>query len=219
MRRFRTKAAAGLIAVIATLGTSVPARAEQNQVDASFPSVVFLATADRHETVSSIGPARQRETAPVPRAAPGPVYVVQQPLRDVLEKAARRAGQKIVIASAVRGDVVSTSLPGDLDAMLDELAATHNLGWYRERDVIRVTPAPDGATRVLFLGSMTFEELRRALADAGLNEANYQIRYVDNSNSVIVTGAPDLVARVELVAEAFNKRNSGVVVLRGGERS
>ena len=59
--------------------------------------------------------------------------------------------------------------------------------------------------------------LREWGKEAGLAGDGYELSFVESSNSVVIKGPVGLIAKIELIAEAFNKRNSGVRMIRRGK--
>jgi type II secretory pathway component GspD/PulD (secretin) len=170
------------------------------------------------------GNAPRKVSAPAVAPLPMPgasgessVFVVEQDLRAFLAIAGKRNGTHISVSSGVRGTIRNMTLPGNLDEMLRSLAAEFGFEWFREGDSIQVSSATDSVSRVIFLGRMGMEELKTSIAEAGLSQEGYELNYVESSNSVLVKGPVSLIARIELMTEAFNKRNSGVRVIRRGK--
>ena len=145
------------------------------------------------------------------------VIVLEQDLKEFLMLAGKRHGTHIAVSPGVRGTLRNMSLPGDLDAMLRTLAAEFGFEWFREGDSIQVSAATDSVSRIIFLGRMEMDELKKSIAEAGMSPEGYELSYVESSNSVLVKGPVSLVARVELMTEAYNKRNSGVRLIRRGK--
>ncbi len=145
------------------------------------------------------------------------VIVLEQDLKGFLMLAGSRHGTHITVSPAVRGTLRNMALPGDLDAMLRTLAAEFGFEWFREGDSIQVSAATDSVSRIIFLGRMEMDELKQSIAEAGMSPEGYELSYVESSNSVLVKGPVSLVARIELMTEAYNKRNSGVRVIRRGK--
>ncbi len=74
-------------------------------------------------------------------------------------------------------------------------------------------------SRVLFLGRMRMEDLETSIKEAGLAGEGYELDFVESSNSVVVKGPVALIAKIELITEAFNKKNSGVRIIKRGKES
>jgi type II secretory pathway component GspD/PulD (secretin) len=145
------------------------------------------------------------------------VFVLEQDLRDFLMLAGKRNATRITVSSGIRGTIRNLALPSDMDAMLDMLASEFNFEWFRESGTIQVSSASDSVSRVIFLGRMRMEELEASIKEAGLAGDGYELSFVESSNSVVVKGPVGLIAKIELIAEAFNKRNSGFRMIRRGK--
>jgi type II secretory pathway component GspD/PulD (secretin) len=145
------------------------------------------------------------------------VFVLEQELRDFLLLAGKRNNARISVSPSVRGTIRNLALPSDIDAMLDMLAREFDFEWFRESGTIQVSSAKDSVSRVIFLGRMRMEDLETSITEAGLTGEGYDLSFVESSNSVVVKGPVALIAKIELIAEAFNKKNSGVRIIKRGK--
>jgi type II secretory pathway component GspD/PulD (secretin) len=145
------------------------------------------------------------------------VFILEQELREFLLLAGKRNNVRISVSSSVRGTIRNLALPSGMDAMLDMLSREFDFEWFRESGVIQVSSVKDSVSRVIFLGRMRMEDLEASIKEAGLSGDGYELSFVENSNSVVVKGPVGLIAKIELITEAFNKRNSGVRIIKRGK--
>ncbi|MEZ5792448.1 MAG: hypothetical protein R3D34_17265 [Nitratireductor sp.] len=184
-----------------------------------FPSFQYF---DVDKRIGVSAPAPSAPTNVVRRdvaETQGGIFVVNQKLRDFLILAGRRFGIQITVSSGIKGVIQNQALPGDLDGILNTLSSQFEFAWYRENNAIRVTSSKDSASRVIYLGRMSYEELVTAIAEAGIKPDGYELSHIESSNSVSLNGPAELIAKVELIAEAYNKRNSGVRLIKRGRES
>ncbi len=145
--------------------------------------------------------------ASIPTTKPK-IYVVEQSLPDFLRQAARRNGYEITMTPRVRGTLKKMSLPLDMDEMLKKIAPQFDLKWHFQQKQLYVSIGSENSTRMIFLGETDMDDLKKALAGAGLESKAYDVNYVEDSNSVIINGPVSYIASVELVAEALAKNKS-----------
>ena len=184
-----------------------------------FPSFHYF-DVDKRIGVESEPTARVVKKAKVESTgAEDGIVVVDQPLRDFLIMAGRRFDIRITVSPKVKGDIQNLSLPGDIDGILDTLAAQFQFDWYRENDSIRVTSSKESVSRVIYLGRMSYEEVVQAIKDAGIKTDSFELTHIESSNSISLNGPAELIAKIELITDAYNKRNSGVRLIRRGRES
>lgn len=142
----------------------------------------------------------EQDGAAVPK-----IHVVEQALPEFLRQAARRNGYQVTMTSRVRGTLKKISLPLDLDELLQKIAPQFDLKWHFQENQLYISVGSENSTRLIFLGSTKMLDLEKALTGAGLKSKNYNLTYVEDSNSVIVNGPVSYIASVELLAESLSK--------------
>ncbi len=142
----------------------------------------------------------EQDTAIVPM-----IHVVEQALPEFLRQAARRNGYQVTMTSRVRGTLKKISLPLDLEELLQKIAPQFDLKWHFQENQLYVSVGSENSTRLIFLGNTKMLDLEKALTGAGLKSKNYNLTYVEDSNSVIVNGPVSYIASVELLAESLSK--------------
>ena len=77
----------------------------------------------------------------------------------------------------------------------------------------------ESVSRVIYLGRMSYEEVVQAIKDAGIKTDSFELTHIESSNSISLNGPAELIAKIELITDAYNKRNSGVRLIRRGRES
>jgi type II secretory pathway component GspD/PulD (secretin) len=205
---------AGLIGMLA--GTLLLGGARAQAATTSF---VYIGS-DKAAAAIGDGESEERLDSRAPAVRPvlhGTVRVIEIGLRDLLQQVGLRSGVQINVSPKLRATVRNTTLPADLDGMLNALAGQFSLSWTHQGGAIEVASAEDAVVHVIDLGNLAFETLQSSLAAAGINADDLALKYVTQSNSVTLKGPASLVAQVELIAEAQVKRHGSVRVFRGGK--
>ena len=186
---------------------------------AATTSFVFVGSDETAPAMAGGGSEEHPERrAPAVRPVlPGTVRVVEIGLRDLLQQAGLRNGVVINVSPKLRATVRNTTLPADLDGLLNALAGQFGFSWTHQGGTIEIASAEDAVVHVIDLGNLPFETLKSGLAAAGINPDDLALKYVAPSNSVTLKGPAPLVAQVELIAEAQVKRHGSVRVFRGGK--
>lgn len=148
------------------------------------------------------------------------VFVLEQSLSSFLRQAARRSGYQIALSKRVKGVLKKVELPTDIREIMPEIAEQFDLKWHYQQKQLFVSVSSENANRVIFLGSMRYDDLQRAIEQAGIESSSYELSHVEESNSVIVNGSVSYISNIELIIDSYqkNKKNkkSGVKVIRFG---
>ena len=128
-------------------------------------------------------------------------------LRMALDAFAVAQGLSIVMSEAVVG-----RFSGDFKDMppgefLEKIATIHNLTWYYDGAALYLYGAGEIQTLLLDLQYMKAGELRKLLADLGVEDARFPLRTASNDELIMVSGPPRYVAIVsETIAKADKLR-------------
>lgn len=148
------------------------------------------------------------------------IFIAEQNLQEVLRLVAKRNNVQLNLTRKVRGTIRNTELPLEIRAFMEMLGKQFDLKWHFLNNQLFVSTSYDDASRMIFLGSMNFDELKSAMSSLGLEPETYEMAYIDDTNSVFVNAPASYIANIELIAESFNKNNSNtpttVKVIRGG---
>lgn len=158
---------------------------------------------DTHDLPVTLAQSQTVEAEEAPRVPM--VHVVEQALPEFLRQAARRNGYQVTMTPRVRGTLKKISLPLDLDELLEKIAPQFDLKWHFQENQLYVSVGSENTTRLVFLGNTKMLELEKALTGAGLKSENYNLTYVEDSNSVIINGPVSYIASVELLTESLSK--------------
>ena len=236
MTHSRRKAKAvrrGLAAAMLLFAIEPLAAAPKGSTWAEAPSIAPRALAIQSLLPPAPSVARSRAVAPAVAAAPaiplppagaGEPYVavVDQDLRDVISEAARRMSLKARIGSEVREHLTNVRLPLEKSAFLATLEKRYGLVWYVEGDTLNVAGASETTTRILSLGQTDVETLRKEMAAAGIKLDNDSLRYLKESNSMMVNAPAPVVAKVWALIETLGGRKdqeAGLTIIRPGARA
>lgn len=136
------------------------------------------------------------------------IRVIEQSLPEVLRQAARRNGYQVTMTSRVRGTLKKITLPLNIEEMLTQIAPQFDLKWHFQEKQLYISVGSENTNRMIFLGKTDMQDLEKALDGAGLRSKNYNLTYVEDSNSVIVNGPVSYIASVELLAESLSKNKA-----------
>ncbi len=150
------------------------------------------------------------------------IFIRERALDDVLRDIAQIAELRLRINDRLdRDEVARIRLEGSIRAVLDTLAARHNLVWFAERDLIDVSRADTATVKTFRIGRMTDAQIRDAVARFGLVNADFALE-VDESNAVArVFAPPRLSARLESIIVGLTppaEEDTTVEVIRFGLR-
>ena len=189
---------------------------------------VTSASAIEKETALLTESASQKihvSVAPTPRPTSSEpvVHVLEQSLPSFLRQAAHRGGYEITLSKRVRGVIQRKVLPTDIRKILPELAEQFGLKWHFQQKQLFVSVGSENTTRLIFLGKMSYEQLKEAMSQAGLRDDVYDMSFVEESNSITVNGSTSYITSIELITESFNKnrqnQESGVTLIKFGKKS
>lgn len=128
-------------------------------------------------------------------------------LRTALDAFAVSQGLSIVMSDAVVGRFSGDFKDIPPDEFLEKIATVHNLTWYYDGAALYLYGAGEIQTLLLDLQYMKAGELRKLLADLGVEDARFPLRTASNDELIMVSGPPRYVAIVsETVAKADKLR-------------
>lgn len=192
---------------------------------AFFCAAMLPATAHADDKIVSLSDQRTTTYSFVAEDAPTPVeepkvFVMEQSLPVFLRQAARRSGYQITLSKRVRGTLKKAVLPADIRKIMPEIAEQFDLKWHYQNKQLFVGIGSEETNRVIFLGRMGFDDLKRAMEQAGFSSETYSLSFVDESNSVLASGSVAYISNIELLVEAYKKDKSqskvNVKVIRYG---
>ena len=128
-------------------------------------------------------------------------------LRTALDTFAVAQGLSVVMSEGVQGVFSGDFKDLACDAFLDRLATTHNLAWYYDGAALYVYAAGEVKTLLLDLQYMKAGEVRKMLAELGVEDARFPLKTTSDDEIIMVSGPPRYVSLVaELVARADKLR-------------
>ena len=126
-------------------------------------------------------------------------------LRDALDTFAVAQGLSVIMSPSVKG-VFSGDFANVAPAeFLDKLSTVHNLIWYYDGAALYVYGAGETTSLLLDLRYMKAQEVRKLLADLGVEDARFPLKTASDDELIMVSGPPRYVA---LVAEMIEKADA-----------
>lgn len=123
-------------------------------------------------------------------------------LRMALDSFAVSEGLSVVMSDQVAGRFSGDFKDVTPDEFLEKIATVHNLMWYYDGAALYVCGAGEIRTMLLDLQYMKAGELRKMLAELGVEDKRFPLKTASNDELIMVSGPPRYVA---LVAEAIAK--------------
>ena len=128
-------------------------------------------------------------------------------LRTALDTFAVAQGLSIVMSDTVGGRFSGDFKDVPPIEFLKKIATVHNLTWYYDGAALYLYGAGEIQTLLLDLQYMKAGELRKLLADLGVEDARFPLRTASNDELIMVSGPPRYVAIVaETIAKADKLR-------------
>ncbi|MBR1588328.1 MAG: type III secretion system outer membrane ring subunit SctC [Kiritimatiellae bacterium] len=156
---------------------------------------------------SATGPAGRRPNRPAWRTPTYTLVARDMDLRTAFDTFAVSQGLSIVMSESVAGRFSGDFRDEPTDEFLDKMATVHNLTWYYDGAALYLYGAGEVQTLLLDLQYMKAGELRKLLADLGVEDARFPLRTASNDELIMVSGPPRYVAIVsETVAKADKLR-------------
>ena len=152
-------------------------------------------------------PAVKMPNRPVWRTPTYTLVARDMDLRTALDTFAISQGLSIVMSESVAGRFSGDFKNVTPDEFLDKIATVHNLTWYYDGAALYLYGAGEIQTILLDLQYMKAGELRKLLADLGVEDSRFPLRTASNDELIMVSGPPRYVAIVsETVAKADKLR-------------
>ena len=124
-------------------------------------------------------------------------------LRVALDTFAVAEGLSVVMSPSVAGTFSGDFKGVTPAAFLDKVATTHNLIWYYDGAALYLYGSGEIATLLIDLQYMKAGEVRKMLAELGVEDARFPLKTTSNDELVMVSGPPRYVALVsEMIAKA-----------------
>lgn len=130
-------------------------------------------------------------------------YVLRQPVVQFLKQLEQDAGVQIDLSSRIPGTIIETRVDGDPDAILDTLSRRFGFHWFIFNNIYYVSPSSESEMRLMRLNGISSEKARQALADAGLINSRFQVVEAAQSQALVMTGPPKLLALSEAIIETL----------------
>jgi len=162
------------------------------------------------------GPGTARAAADIPwsRHTPMRITVSDQNLVELLRAIALENGLPIVVSEHVKGRVAG-SFQSPPDKLFKDLCASYGLTWFYDGQLLYVHSMTEMSARQVALSSERFPRMRGMLAELGLDDARFPIRWFPPENHLLAFGPPSFLNRVEELAEIVefgpSRPNSPVV--------
>jgi type II secretory pathway component GspD/PulD (secretin) len=142
------------------------------------------------------------QAVPLQAATPAEgLQVFDADLRQILTTVSTITGQKVSLSPMLKGKTAAQVLPSRFPEVLQALENEMQLDWYKDGDTIRVSLKREAITRVVELGRVKVETLRKALAEAGIEVNESQLRLLDDAKSLYFNGPPSLANRVQALVQ------------------
>ncbi len=147
-------------------------------------------------------------SSPIPWKMPTYTLVARDmDLRVALDTFAVAQGLSIVTSQSVAGSFSADFKDVPPGEFLDRIATTHNLMWYYDGAALYVYGAGEIATMLVDLKYMKAGEVRKMLAELGVEDSRFPLKTTSNDELVMVSGPPRYVALVaEMIAKADSLR-------------
>ncbi len=127
------------------------------------------------------------------------IYIIKQPLPDFITQLASRNKLKLTLSDQVKGQLEKISLPMKLELILPELAKSHGVEWHIQGKHLYVSNMLENTNRMINLNQVQFEQLKRAINNAGLNPGTNKISFVKDKNAVTLIGSSLFISKVESI--------------------
>ncbi len=133
-------------------------------------------------------------------------------LRMALDSFAVSEGLSVVMSDQVVGRFSGDFKDIPPDEFLEKIATVHNLMWYYDGAALYVCGAGEIRTLLIDLKYMKAGELRKMLAELGVEDRRFPLKTTSNDELIMVSGPPRYVALVaETIAKADRLREMRTV--------
>jgi len=151
---------------------------------------------------SATAPATRQPNRPEWRTPTYTLVARDMDLRTAFDTFAVSQGLSIVMSESVAGRFSGDFRDVPTDEFLEKMATVHNLTWYYDGAALYLYGAGEIQTILLDLQYMKAGELRKLLADLGVEDERFPIRTASNDELIMVSGPPRYVA---IVSETVSK--------------
>jgi len=154
-------------------------------------------------TAFCLAAAFAASAAPIPWRTPAYTLVARDmDLRTALDTFAVAQRLSVVMSPSVAGSFSGNFKDVPPGEFLDKIATTHNLVWYYDGAALYVYGSGEIATMLIDLRYMKAGEVRKMLAELGVEDERFPLKTASDDELVMVSGPPRYV---ELVAEMVAK--------------
>lgn len=124
-------------------------------------------------------------------------FIMNQPLSGFLSDLVEDAKLRMQIEDGIQGRLRTKRLQGTPDEILDDLAADGEIDWFKYNTVYYVSRKSQAITRIIRLGDLSVNVLKRTLEEAGLDVKAYPLLPNYENSAATLTGPPKFIAIVE----------------------
>ncbi|WP_206956700.1 secretin N-terminal domain-containing protein [Trinickia acidisoli] len=145
------------------------------------------------------------QSAPIPWQTERFDYTANAaPLADALSALASQTHVQIDVAPDVMGSVTGRF---DLapQAFLSAMASTYGVSWYYDGMVLHVAPQADRRTLAMRLNYASADALLAQLSSTGASDPRFAPQVDEATRTIVVSGPPAYVARIEATARALER--------------
>lgn len=129
------------------------------------------------------------------------IYIIKQSLPDFFSQLASRNGLKLTLSDEVNGTLEKISLPMQLELILRELAKSHGLEWHMQGKHLFVSNTLENTNRLIKLEGLTVTELKKAIAQSGLNPGSNKMSFTENDNAMTLIGSAQYIAKIKALVK------------------
>lgn len=129
------------------------------------------------------------------------IYIIKQPLPDFFSQLASRNGLKLTLSDEVDGNLEKISLPMQLELIMPELSKSYGLEWHIQGKHLFVSSTLENTNRLIQLERLTVTELKKAIAQSGLNPGSNKMSFTENDNAMTLIGSAHYIAKIEALVK------------------
>lgn len=134
--------------------------------------------------------------------------VLEQDLRVLLREFGSNVGVRVSMTDAVQGRVRGQLSPLPPAEFLDRLSRLYGFDWYFDGYLLYISATAEGASKVLALGGVTFQELAGSLDRLGISDPRFVLRQQGAGDFILAAGPPRFIELVEQTVGALQARRA-----------
>ncbi len=131
------------------------------------------------------------------------LFIFEDKITNILREISRHRGIVIKISDKVKGYIRKRRLSGTFKATLNELSSDHDFEWFLYEKTLYVSNKSEKQTHFPKLGKLSYDQVIKSIRSSGLELDRFQIKLLDDKNSIILSGPPSYVAIVETIIETL----------------